>query len=140
MTFSLENVVPWGRSLDEYASMFALTETDMARLIIDCAGGPASFNAEMTRQGRKVVSCDPLYQFSTEQIAQRIDETYPVIMAGTASTQEHFVWTRFKSLEHLGQMRRAAMQIFLDDYPAGLAQKRYVTGELPHLPFADQQF
>jgi hypothetical protein len=136
----LENVVPWGRSLAEYLGMFDLSEADLARSILDCAGGPASFNAEMTRQNHQVVSCDPIYQFTTEQIAARIDAVYTKMLEGTRSTQEHFVWTFMKSVEHLGEMRREAMQNFLADYPTGLTEKRYIPGELPHLPFADRQF
>jgi hypothetical protein len=55
----LEHVVPWGRSKDEYVRMFGLTDKDLSGRVLDCAGGPASFNAEATREGRRVVSCDP---------------------------------------------------------------------------------
>jgi hypothetical protein len=41
-------VVLWGRSLDEYAKMFALTPEDIRGRIIDCGAEPASFNAEAT--------------------------------------------------------------------------------------------
>ncbi len=77
MAFTLDKLVPWGRSLDEYRRMFALTDADLAKRILGCADGPASFNAEMTGIGRSVVSCDPIYEFSAEEIRQRIDVTYP---------------------------------------------------------------
>jgi len=66
MGFKLENVIPWGRSLEEYIRMFALTPEDLRCSILDCAGGPASFNVEMTRKGYKVVSCDPVYLLSVD--------------------------------------------------------------------------
>ncbi|HKH12276.1 MAG TPA: hypothetical protein VKA73_14135 [Rubrobacter sp.] len=53
-------MVPWGRSLDEYARMFALTPEDLRGRILDCAAGPASFNAEATAAGHRISSCDPL--------------------------------------------------------------------------------
>ena len=31
MPFSIDRVVPWGRSLDEYRAMFALSEGDLTR-------------------------------------------------------------------------------------------------------------
>ena len=37
-------------------------------------------------------------------------------------------------------MRMAAMNEFLDDYPVGLTQGRYVDAELPSLPFQDGAF
>jgi hypothetical protein len=47
MAMQLDQVVPFGRSLDEYCQMFALSEDDLARTIIGVGDGPASFNAEM---------------------------------------------------------------------------------------------
>jgi hypothetical protein len=33
--FTLDEVVPWGRSLEEYRRMFALSDTDLQRRIVD---------------------------------------------------------------------------------------------------------
>ena len=44
--FTLDSVVPWGRSFDEYCAMFDLSDRDLDLKILDCGGGPASFNAE----------------------------------------------------------------------------------------------
>jgi hypothetical protein len=140
MGFKLENVVPWGRSLDEYIRMFDLTADDLSLKILDCAGGPASFNVEMNRKGYIVISCDPIYQFSVDEIAQRIQETYQTIVDGAKATREYFVWQDIQSPEHLGQIRMAAMQQFLEDLPLGIQQERYITAELPILPFDTEQF
>ena len=64
MPFSIDRVVPWGRSAPEYQAMFALDEADLGGRILGCGDGPASFNAEMSAQGRAVVSVDPLYAVS----------------------------------------------------------------------------
>jgi len=53
---------------------------------------------------------------------------------------DEFVWTTVKSLEELGRVRMAAMESFLADYRLEGEQRRYVTGELPCLPFADRTF
>src|SRR5260370_30292561 len=47
----LHEVVPWGRSLDEYRAMFALSEGDLQGRLLGCGDGPASFNAELTALG-----------------------------------------------------------------------------------------
>jgi hypothetical protein len=44
----LDEVIPWGRSFDEYRRMFALTGDDLAEAVPGCGDGPASFNAEAT--------------------------------------------------------------------------------------------
>jgi hypothetical protein len=140
MGFQLAQVVPWGRSLADYQGMFALTPEDQKRTILDCAGGPASFNLELTQLGGRVISCDPVYQFNVAQIQDRIDATYPDIIRGVAEQRERFVWKEFASPEQMGQARLQAMQKFLSDLPQGLAAGRYRVAELPTLPFTDQCF
>lgn len=138
--FELESVVPWGRSFDEYKRMFALDENDLAGRIVGCADGPANFNAEATRRGLSVVSCDPLYRFDAGQIKGRIEATSRDVLAQTRKNAADFVWDTVGSVEQLGQMRMAAMNDFLADYPSGLAAGRYINAELPHLPFSDMSF
>jgi hypothetical protein len=45
MPFTLDQIVPWGRSFDEYVRMFSLTPDDLDKNILGCGDGPASFNA-----------------------------------------------------------------------------------------------
>ena len=140
MTYSLENVVPWGRNLAEYQAMFALSSADLRSNIIGVSDGPASFNRELTVLGGQVVSIDPLYQFSAEQIQQRIDAIVPTVMGQLYANQDEFVWQLFASPADLEQTRLSAMQAFLADYPAGLAERRYQVGALPQLDFDDRAF
>ena len=142
MKLKLDNVVPWGRSRAEYLRMFDITIAELELKILDCGGGPASFNAEMTSRGyNNVISCDPIYQFSAEEIARRIQETYPVIVEGLKADRDKYVWQgEIASPTQLGKVRMAAMQQFLTDFPEGKKSGRYVTAELPVLPFDKQQF
>lgn len=136
----LNQVVPWGRSYGEYTSMFSLSRADMAGRILGCGDGPASFNAEATRRGAKVVSCDPIYAFSNADIKARIAATYEQVIDQTRQNQNEFLWEAITSVEELGKVRMAAMHAFLDDFPGGLAEGRYLNAELPSLPFPDDDF
>jgi hypothetical protein len=138
--FTLDAVVPWGRSFEEYRSMFALSDRDLGLTILDCGGGPSSFNAEGTRGGYSIVSCDPLYRFAASQIETRIAATYAAILDQTRQNAAEFVWTSIRSVDELGAVRMSAMRTFLDDYPAGQLDGRYLNGELPALRFADRSF
>ena len=138
--FTLEEVVPWGRSFDEYCRMFALRDDDLTMRILGCGDGPAGFNAEATRRGTQVVSCDPIYRYDAAQVRDRIASTYQQIVEQTRRNADEFVWTAIRSVEELGTVRMAAMNEFLDDFPAGKAEGRYVDAELPALPFADGSF
>jgi hypothetical protein len=138
--FTLETVVPWGRSFDEYCSMFDLSDRDLSLKILDCGGGPASFNTEGTRRHCSIVSCDPIYQFTAPQIEARIDATCGEILEQTRRNVSEFVWSSIRSIDELGAVRMLAMRRFLDDYSAGRMAGRYVSAALPILPFADQAF
>lgn len=140
MGLKLENIVVWGRSAEEYTRMFGLTPEDLKLRILDCAGGPASFNVEMTRRGGKVVSCDPIYKFTSSEIAQRIQESYQAIMDVVRANLNSFVWQDIHSPSQLGEIRITAMHAFIEDFSLGIQERRYVTSELPILPFADKQF
>lgn len=138
--FTLDRVVPWGRSFVEYRDMFAMTDADLALRIVGCGDGPASFNAEATRRGASVVSCDPIYRYDADQLRHRIDSTYSEVLEQTRRNTDEFVWNVIRSPEELGAVRLAAMNEFLGDYPAGRAEGRYVEAELPALPFGDSSF
>jgi hypothetical protein len=140
MAFTLEKVVPWGRSLDEYRRMFDLGEDELSLEIISCADGPASFNAELARRGRSVVSVDPLYSLSADQIRARVEETYDCVLEETRRNESEFVWDDVKSVEELGRIRSTAMATFLNDFERGRSEGRYVSAGLPSLPFTSQAF
>lgn len=140
MAFQLEQVVPWGRSFDEYASMFALSGADLDKTILGCGDGPASFNAELTVRGGRVNSADPVYRFSAGEIALRIEETCTVVLEQTRRNADEFLWQRIRSVEELGRVRMIAMRRFLQDYPRGRQEGRYVDTALPSLQFADKSF
>jgi SAM-dependent methyltransferase len=120
--------------------MFALSEADLEREILDCGGGPASFTAEMARHGRRVISCDPLYAHARHDIEHRIEETYPEMVRSMEEERDRFVWDYLGSPARVGEVRMDAMRCFLDDYEVGRAQGRYLPGELPELPFQNAVF
>lgn len=140
MAFTLRAVVPWGRSFREYQKMFALTDSDLEDRILGCADGPASFNAGLTAQGGTVVSIDPLYRFSREGIRERIGQVFETVLEETRKNAHEFMWTSITSVDHLGEIRRQAMEAFLEDYPRGLAEGRYLDASLPNLPFQNREF
>src|ERR1700722_13036695 len=136
----LTKTVPWGRSFDEYVRMFALGESELDLRILGCGDGPAAFNAEMARRGRRVVSVDPLYRFSRSEIEGRIRDVAAQMVAGARAKATAFVWSEFQSPEELGRRRLQIMAVFLADYEAGCREGRYVEAALPALPFGDGAF
>jgi hypothetical protein len=77
--------------------MFSLTATDLSGEILDCADGPASFSAEASARGHRVVSCDPLYEFSAGGISERILATFDQIVSNTKANRDRFLWHEIES-------------------------------------------
>ncbi len=136
----LANIVPWGRSFNEYQAMFSLSATDLKQNILGCGDGPASFNAELTEAGGKIISVDPIYQFNSQQIRSRIEQVYPEVISQVAKNVDDFVWETIANVEELGHVRMKAMDVFLKDYTQGRLSGRYIETSLPDLPFKNAEF
>ncbi len=133
----LDEVIPWGRSLEEYKSMFNMNEMDLNKKILGCGDGPASFNFEMTALGHSVISIDPIYKFSAVQIKERIQANYEPIISQVKQNHDRYVWEKFCNADELGYARLAAMEKFLLDYQADDSAQRYLPLCLPTLGFPD---
>lgn len=131
MAFELNSVVPWGRTLKEYQQMFALSDNDLSKRIISFGDGPASFNAEMHRIGKQVISIDPLYRFSVDDIKKRIDETCLEVIGQMRANASNFIWKGIRNVEELQQIRMAAMSEFLLDFEQDREHTRYIDHALP---------
>ncbi|MBU4261948.1 MAG: SAM-dependent methyltransferase [Proteobacteria bacterium] len=140
MSFTLSEVVPWGRSYDEYLAMFSLSPEDLVLQILGCGDGPAGFNSILSRRGGSIVSVDPVYVFSAGQIRERIDATFALVLDQTARNNDEFLWETIPSVEELGRVRMSAMTEFLQDFKQGRAEGRYLAGSLPRLPFRNRAF
>ncbi len=140
MSFRYKDIVPWGRSFDEYLDMFNLSEDDLARDIVGVGDGPASFNVQMHQRGTPIISVDPIYRYSEVELRQRIQKTYKDIITQAFRNRDKFVWTRFSSVGELVAFRRKTMEAFCQDFETGRQQGRYVVAALPNLPFSDRHF
>ena len=140
MGVTLDKVVPWGRSYDEYVSMFGLSEDDLTLRILGCGDGPAAFNSLLTECGGSVVSVDPIYAFDAAQIRTRVAEAYDIVMTQARKNQDDYVWEAIPSVEQLGSIRMSAMENVLADFDTGKQEGRYIAGELPSLPFDNRQY
>jgi len=120
--------------------MFALGRAELSGRILGCGDGPSSFNAHASRRGIRVVSCDPIYQFSTAEIRGRIRKVVPEILRQLRENADDYCWDRFSSPEALCRRRLEAMNDFLEDFTNGKKEGRYLEASLPRLPFGTQTF
>lgn len=140
VNMELTDIVPWGRSLDEYRAMFGLDDNDLGKSIIGVADGPASFNRELHQRGGKMVSVDPVYRFDSAELRRRIHAVRDEVMGQIRIRRDDYVWSNITSIDDLEQTRMKAMGLFVEDLEAGKREGRYVDGSLPTLAFADASF
>ena len=140
MSVTLNQVIPWGRSLQEYKRMFNLSAEELDLRILGVGDGPASFNSEMNALGHTVLSIDPIYSFLKAQIEGRIEESYDTLISQVERNPDSFVWDFFSDPTHCGRFRLETMRKFLEDFEMGKVQGRYLPESLPTLSFTDCQF
>ena len=135
----LDKVVLLGRTFDEYSRYFALDAAALkGRAVLDVASGVSSFCAESNEQGILTAACDPIYDIPPEQIEARCEPDLDYVLKSVAGLKT-YKWEFYQSPERLRTFRERAYKTFLADYRKH-ADNRYVTGSLPHLPFANGQF
>jgi hypothetical protein len=131
----------FGRTLAEYSQFFSLDlATLQDRLVLDVAGGPASFTAEAFRHGVDAVALDPLYGSAPDVLSTQVQNDYEHMFAQLRDKPHLLKLRSFPSIEAAEADRRIAAQRFLNDYAAQLVRGRYIRGALPHLPFLDRAF
>ena len=140
MAMQLDQIVPFGRSFDEYAKMFSLSEVDLQKSILGVADGPASFNAEGTAKGYQIQSVDPLYCFGADEIRDRFYAVLDNVIDQIAATPKDWIWSYHKSPANLRANRIRVTEQFYQDYEQGKAEGRYAASELPSLDYKSGSF
>jgi len=126
------------RPLAEYRAMFDLRDADLAGRILDCPGGGASFVAEAATLGVDAVAVDPAYRRPAAELASLVLEEVDRGNRYVIANRHRYVWTFFRDAGHHRELRREGARRFAEDYAHD--PERYVPGELPDLPFADDAF
>lgn len=125
------------RSYEEYVAFFALTEEDLAGLILDCSAGASSFTAVAASHGANVLAVDPAYS----DPAALLDSATGSQRRGDAILEQHdsrFEWTWYGTPQRRREMRATALNDFVRDFQEH--PSRYKAGALPRLPLEDRAF
>jgi len=129
-----------GHSLADYTQIFALSDADLQKSIIDYGSGSSSFNSEMFHQGKTVISFDKNYALKRDALESRINDNVQIMLEGAKSHQDKFVWDQINSVESLDEQRRSNIQKFWDDFSDGSKSGRYRSEKASDFTFQDAQF
>ena len=128
------------RSFREYVDMFVLAPESLPNPILDVAAGASSFTAEAHQRGLQAVAVDPLYSHAPETIYQRGMVEIESATAKLAKLAHVYNWNYYGSIQEHEQGRLSSLGTFCKDYEQDPGHVRYVAGNLPNLPFADDMF
>jgi hypothetical protein len=136
MQFNFDKVLFFGRSVDEYRTMFNFAPEDWkGKRILDCCGGPAALTASARQWDIDVVACDPMYEKTADELRKLADEDATIVESLQAKTLD-----LFDDAVRRATKRRDDMNVFLADFEKGKQSGRYVAASLPNLPFLDGEF
>lgn len=126
------------RSFEEYRAMFAITDGDLAGVVLDCPGGGSSFTARAHATGVMALAADPVYARPAGPAGELAIAETQRGSAHTAAGTDRYVWDFYGNIDGHAAIRRASAEIFARDIVAH--PDRYVPAALPELPFADDRF
>lgn len=130
-----------GRSFEEYSAIFGIDPEYLEnKTILDVAAGPSSFTAEAGQYCRGSAACDPSYGRSAADLLKAGLDDITDIRKKIEPVQDMYKWDFYKSPDNLRVIREATLKRFIADYSNSGRMAKYVKGELPRLPFADNSF
>ena len=134
----LKKFVLWGHRLNDYKEMFNLSDEFLANnQIVEYGSGITSFNAEMAKLGRRVVSIDPMYALTLDDIKSHVSEVFELTLSKIKNNKEKYNWKNHDELAALIEMRRKGINLFYADFEKGREEGRYLTGIDPSVLTAE---
>jgi len=130
-----------GSSYKEYEQFFNLdAKALVGQKILDCPSGAASFAVDARKLGLNVLSVDPQFERSLEELRAQGTNDIDQVSERYHEKQEMLYWELFANPKELEAQRRSSLEAFCSDYQKGKARGDYVDASLPNLPFDDNEF
>ncbi len=127
------NLLLLGHTYEDYRDMFALSEDDLHKSIVDFASDFSSFASEMNRRKHNVVGIDKTYDMTGRGMEEHVWCLFEEMFQSIKQQSDRLEWERHVSPEFLIQKRHEAAEMFLLDYGVGRKQGRYIPATLPDL-------
>lgn len=140
-SFKLDRVAFYGRTLEEYKLYFDLDMDSLKGVkTLDCPAGTSSFVAQAREMGADAVGLDMEYGPDIEELKERWGQDVENIFDELERVPHLFNWDFYRSPGAVLEYRERALKLFMEDYPKGIREGRYLQGALPRLPFKNGEF
>eukprot|EP01038_Epipyxis_sp_PR26KG_P007239 gene7239-9870_t len=139
MIQSLDEVVFFGRTPGQYEKMFSIKIPQLLGLsILDCPGGPSSFQCASRIHGINTVSVDPMYSRTRDELEIITNSTFEKTIQKIRVKPELYPEI-IDNLEAYIKSKNSSIESFLNDFSIH-GNVTYIPASLPELPFNENQF
>lgn len=129
----------WVYDFADYLQMFNLDTVDLEKKILDFPGGISSFNAQAHADHQQVISIDSIYKADFSTMQQDADAMLAKREQDMSAQQQEYLQSQIDIKEIFTTWRQTVAR-FLQDYPSGYEQGRYVHIGSTTWPFQPHQF
>ena len=137
--YSSDKIWFLGRSYKEYFSMFNLSfDLLKEEKVLDCAAGASSFTAIASKKGIKSTATDLLYCKDPATLQKIFKKDLSTLLKIHSGLEHKVNWGFFLNSEKMIKDRFNTFNNFINDYTK--FKERYITAQLPYLPFNDNPF
>jgi hypothetical protein len=136
----MREAVLWGEHLDEYSRMFGLTETDLNARLLEYNCGATAVNAELRRENRSIISCDPLFSLGKSDFVNTVNKTFDQAVLDLRKASKQYDFSYYGGFDALIEKRRQGIETCLADYEQGVMEGRYLPSQEDVVPFENFSF
>lgn len=138
MRMDNKHVSVWGRTLEEYTTMFALNGISPSTKLLSIADGPSTFNLQQRQHGINITSVDPIYNLSIDELKDVFKKSYSFNKELFIENKENFNFRNEQEMEQVLAKRQNTFNTFIADYETH--RNNYHFGKLPTLDFTSNSF
>lgn len=128
-----------GYGIEDYISMFDLSDFELDMKILNCYASVSAFAADMTKRKLRVVACDPLYQTPIPEIKALAEKAQIKLLEEIEYHSDRYALPPNEAKQQVSDHQQGVIR-FLEDLPLGLKEGRYTFDGLPSLSFKTEQF
>lgn len=130
----------WGLSYDDFVAMFALSDVDLKKKILNCMAAPSSFPAIARQKKYNVLTCSDVYGADHKTLQMRAQKEVERAIEFIKTNPKRYSGQVIETPDKYQEFLEENLHQFLSDYEKAKSLGLYSSEALPEVPFADHEF
>jgi len=120
----------WIYNLVDYQHIFALSDQELQKNVLDYPGGISSVNAELSALGKSIISADPFYHLGAKEMSLHAQQ---ILDKNIQYLNEHADILENQNIAAAEIIKnwKNSVELFLADYEIGKREGRYLMMSVP---------